>query len=101
MISSLTVKNAMQFIVTVLLLVCTIAVVDGFMIASPARTAICGTASRQQSTTIVAMAKNKEEDLELTRKVIREYMEKADGETVVTTPEASSEPVAATASEEK
>lgn len=82
----------MQYLIAVALLICTSTVVDGFMITSPA-------VNRQPSMTIVAMAKDKAEDLELTRKVIREYMEKTDGETVVATPEASSEPVAA--SEEK
>jgi hypothetical protein len=83
----------MQCLIAVVLLICTSTFVDGFMIASPS-------VIRQQSMTSIAMAKDKEEDLELTRKVIREYMEKTDGETVVATPEASSEPVAS-ASEEK
>ena len=86
-------KIFMQYIIVVALLICTSTIVDGFMIASPS-------VIRQQPMTIIAMAKDKEEDLELTRKVIREYMEKSEGETVVATPEASSEPVAS-ATEEK
>lgn len=89
-------KTCFQCLIAVLLLICASTTVDGFMMTSPSSISV----SRQQSMTFVAMAKDKEEDLELTRKVIREYMEKTDGETVVTTPEASSETVA-TASEEK
>ena len=80
-------------LLAVVLLICTSTAVDGFMIASPS-------VVRQQSKTFVAMAKDKEEDLELTRNVIREFMDKADGDTAVATTEASTEPVAA-ASEEK
>ena len=94
MMSSL--KIFMQCLLAVALLMCTSVVVDGFMIAAPSSTS--GIVSRQQSMTIVAMAKDKEEDLELTRKVIREYMEKTDGETTVV--EATPEPVAG-AKEEK
>lgn len=93
-----TLKTCFQCLIAVLLLICASTTVDGFMMTLPS--SMSATVSRQQSMTFVAMAKDKEEDLELTRKVIREYMEKTDGETVVTTPEASSETVA-TASEEK